>query len=162
MVGIHWWPVNSPHKGPVTRIMCPFDDVIIIEFCALFCCGHIMSVQWIHRYIHPYSSKLIQYMFPVVVKILKDIAKIDSKTTKKQDKKRIVCLNLVLHLGMILGMGSTNESRRYNVTPSSIGWAYIQNDPWCWYCKRRTLTVCFSSVNHPKPERVQCPKSNKI
>ena len=27
--GIHWWPVNSPHKWPVTRKMFPFDDVII-------------------------------------------------------------------------------------------------------------------------------------
>ena len=26
--GIHCWPVNSPHKGPVTRKMFPFDDVI--------------------------------------------------------------------------------------------------------------------------------------
>ena len=26
--GIHWWPVNSPHKGPVTRKLFPFDDVI--------------------------------------------------------------------------------------------------------------------------------------
>ena len=28
--GIHWWPVNSPHKGPVTRKMFPFVDSIII------------------------------------------------------------------------------------------------------------------------------------
>ena len=27
--GIHRWPVNSPHKGPVTRKMFPFDDVIV-------------------------------------------------------------------------------------------------------------------------------------
>ena len=27
--GIHRWPVNSPHKGPVTRQMFPFDDVIM-------------------------------------------------------------------------------------------------------------------------------------
>ena len=27
--GIHRWPVNSPHKRPVTRKMFPFDDVII-------------------------------------------------------------------------------------------------------------------------------------
>ena len=26
---IHWWPVNSPHKGLVTRNMFPFDDVIM-------------------------------------------------------------------------------------------------------------------------------------
>ena len=27
--GIHRWPVTSPHNGPVTRKMLPFDDVII-------------------------------------------------------------------------------------------------------------------------------------
>ena len=27
--GIHRWPVNSPHKWPVTRKIFPFDDVII-------------------------------------------------------------------------------------------------------------------------------------
>ena len=28
--GIHQWPVNSPHKGPVTLEMFPFDDVIMM------------------------------------------------------------------------------------------------------------------------------------
>ena len=27
--GIQWWPVNSPHKWPVTRKMFPFDEVIM-------------------------------------------------------------------------------------------------------------------------------------
>ena len=27
--GIHWWPVDSPHKRPVTRKSFPFDDVIM-------------------------------------------------------------------------------------------------------------------------------------
>ena len=30
--GIHQWPVNSPHKGPVTRKMFPFDDVIMTKY----------------------------------------------------------------------------------------------------------------------------------
>ena len=30
--GIHRWPVNSPHKGPVTRKMFPFDDVIMVIY----------------------------------------------------------------------------------------------------------------------------------
>ena len=30
--GIYRWPVNSPHKGPVTRKMFPFDDVIMAQF----------------------------------------------------------------------------------------------------------------------------------
>ena len=27
--GIHRWPLNFSHKGPVTRKMFPFDDVIM-------------------------------------------------------------------------------------------------------------------------------------
>ena len=33
--GIHRWPVNSPHKGPVTRKTFPFDDVIMV--CKIGC-----------------------------------------------------------------------------------------------------------------------------
>ena len=29
--GIHRWPVNSPHKGPITRKMFSFDDVIMMH-----------------------------------------------------------------------------------------------------------------------------------
>ena len=29
--GIHRWPVDSPHKGPVTQKMLPFDDVVIFS-----------------------------------------------------------------------------------------------------------------------------------
>ena len=29
VLGIHRWPVNSPHKWPVTRKRFPFDDVIM-------------------------------------------------------------------------------------------------------------------------------------
>ena len=29
--GIHRWPVNSPHRLPVTRKMFPFDGVIMVE-----------------------------------------------------------------------------------------------------------------------------------
>ena len=36
--GIHRWPVNSPHKGPVTRKMFPFDDVIMI----------MIQIPWTH------------------------------------------------------------------------------------------------------------------
>ena len=35
--GIHRGPVNSPHKWPVTRKMCPFDDVIMESNPPAFC-----------------------------------------------------------------------------------------------------------------------------
>ena len=34
---IHRWPVNTPHKGPETRKMVPFDDVIMV------------TLQWRHN-----------------------------------------------------------------------------------------------------------------
>ena len=38
LLGIHRWPVNSPHKGPVTRKMFPFDDDIMsLPHCHAFC-----------------------------------------------------------------------------------------------------------------------------
>ena len=42
--GIHWRPVNSPHKGPVTRKMSPFDDTSM----ALFMYGMICWLVNIH------------------------------------------------------------------------------------------------------------------
>ena len=39
--GIHQWPVNSPHKWPVTRKMFPFDDVIMhVTYCSHDCAQH--------------------------------------------------------------------------------------------------------------------------
>ena len=39
--GIHRWPVNSPHEGPVTRKIFPFDDIIMTPglWCALLWLG---------------------------------------------------------------------------------------------------------------------------
>ena len=34
--GIHRRPVNSPNKGPVTRKMLPFDDVIVLKAASFF------------------------------------------------------------------------------------------------------------------------------
>ena len=50
--GIHRWPVNSPHKGPVTRKMFPFDDVIKRYYLTLLvlkqkCSRMTRSMQWL-------------------------------------------------------------------------------------------------------------------
>ena len=45
--GIHRWPVNSPCKGPVTRKMFPFDDVIM--------CSNCYIEEW-DAMIHPYAN----------------------------------------------------------------------------------------------------------
>ena len=84
---IHRWPVNSPHKWPVTRRMFPFDDVIMCGArsnrpnsrperchmaysisishtiytglcCALFCCVHIVISHWNHGIYSPMSFRV--------------------------------------------------------------------------------------------------------
>ena len=40
--GKHRWPVDAPHKGPVTRKMFPFDDVIIWSIIKLEIATHFL------------------------------------------------------------------------------------------------------------------------
>ena len=44
--GIHRWPVNSPHKWPVTRKMFPFDDVSMCMAIPTWRCRNIHN--WHH------------------------------------------------------------------------------------------------------------------
>ena len=56
--GFHRWPVNSPHKWPVTRRMFPFDDVIM--WCCVkdpFRCDEIMLILWLWQQPKLYSDK---------------------------------------------------------------------------------------------------------
>ena len=46
VLGIHRWPVNSPHKGPVTREMFPFDDVIMHTNCIVIFDKPVRSWTW--------------------------------------------------------------------------------------------------------------------
>ena len=48
--GIHRWPMNSLHKGPVTRKMFPFDDVIMFFLtCPWRCHLMIIWLLFIHK-----------------------------------------------------------------------------------------------------------------
>ena len=59
--GIHQWPGNSPHKGPVTRKIVPFDDVIMssiaIRNIKVFFLNPTQSL-----YIYIYISKLYNFL----------------------------------------------------------------------------------------------------
>ena len=43
MRGIHRWSVNSPYKGPVSRKMFPFDDVIMLAVVIPLCMASLPS-----------------------------------------------------------------------------------------------------------------------
>ena len=48
--GSHRGPVNSPHKGPVTQKVFPFDDVIMVtswcDTCSVLSMCHITTSPW--------------------------------------------------------------------------------------------------------------------
>ena len=51
--GMHRWPVNSPHKRPVTRKMFPFDDVLMVGIMqlkvqAILYTSHTYPIIWIY------------------------------------------------------------------------------------------------------------------
>ena len=46
--GIHRGPVNSPHKGPVTRKMLPFDDVIMPTICLASVSESSLLIRLLH------------------------------------------------------------------------------------------------------------------
>ena len=52
--GINRWPVNSPHKGPVTRKMFPFDDVIMQQNI------HRASVAELWRFIYYWHEQAVK------------------------------------------------------------------------------------------------------
>ena len=55
--GIHWWPVKSLHKGPVTRKMFPFDDVIMPSS-SHWCLMSLMESESLAN--PPFSQQVIQ------------------------------------------------------------------------------------------------------
>ena len=46
--GIHRWPVNSPHKCPVTRKMFSFNDVIMWKTIELSVIWEVKTITWRH------------------------------------------------------------------------------------------------------------------
>ena len=68
--GIHRWPVNSPHKWPVTRKMLPFDDVIMFKLPANAMTTAIRSATYVAA-MSVYVSKLgIKWINSSINKVL--------------------------------------------------------------------------------------------
>ena len=69
--GIYRWAMNSLHKGPVTRQMFPFDDVIMISRPLLGTSAHILlhttisQQDWKGIYVN--KSKASRNIYPVTV-----------------------------------------------------------------------------------------------
>ena len=61
--GIHRWPMNSPHKGPVTRKMFSVDDVMVCYWLVLIQSHRVttISVQYSSIFIHENAFENVVY-----------------------------------------------------------------------------------------------------
>ena len=57
--GIHRWPVNSPHKGAVTRKMLPFDDVSVGTLSKIYKISLVQITLVYHTWVTPLNSRRI-------------------------------------------------------------------------------------------------------
>ena len=50
--GIHWWPVNSPHKWPITQQMFPLDDVVMLSKYSNVLLWYASGCYWLIYHVH--------------------------------------------------------------------------------------------------------------
>ena len=62
------------------------------------------------------------------------------------------------HVGIILGVGSANERRRYHVTPPLIGYAHTRKNPWYAEC----TSYFFFITNTPPSSSISPPNATKL
>ena len=70
--GIHRWPVDSPHKWPVTRKMFPFDDVIMCDNWWYMYATLSLAFEMVHVSILFYISFIGFINRDIYVKVLKN------------------------------------------------------------------------------------------
>ena len=81
--GSHRWPVNAPHKGPVTRKWFPFDDVIMWGKCVSYC----FKALYRHLTLSPHLSLLSKQFMDIqyhVLYLLGDSHKSHRKISSKR------------------------------------------------------------------------------
>ena len=77
--GIHRWPVDFPHKGPVTRKMFPFDNIIMIQWNWCFQDRLVLHAPRHHCVIHVRAADVMCECNVLYSIYLINITSLDSK-----------------------------------------------------------------------------------
>ena len=162
---IHWAFPNSAMEIPVcTTQWMPYTGIILGLDSANERCYIVPPpfIGWAHIQNDPWNSINPRYAkftavnthtkkiaFSIIIRTSAEFSGFSKRWIKmtslwhQNDVEFLRCHNnidLMMCAGIILGMGSANERRCYNVTPSLIGWGYTQNYPWC------VEVICVVSV----------------
>ena len=136
--GIHRWPVNSPHKWPVTRKMFPFDDVIMYNMVNVFpnspwcrmqydmIFGHV--ILWVNNVIYIYDLTMSCWALRAIsVRLMtsqyKDIV---NHTQKWKPVNCMFCIYGLKTLCEILEVPFEISEKIWAHTPQNMHFM------WCW------------------------------
>ena len=129
--GVHRWPLNSPHKWPVTRKMFPFDDVIILSHTHTDSLNMACpNMRWTVNNTANVSSQLRTCVPEAIVK----------GSDKWLHPTDTVGFNF-LFLSLILASGTSPQfTRNVFVWPNNHTLLYM-----VIFCVSRRMTFCFYS-----------------
>ena len=101
--GINRWPVDSPHKGPVSRKMFPFDDIIMHEHFSLLAgyvifCTFYRTLTLCQPRVTSFTERYFHFLFMTDTKLF-----------------------CIYYTVLIPGLNPAIERRRYKVTLPIIG-----------------------------------------
>ena len=92
--GIHRWPMDSPHKGPVTRKIFPFHDVI------MYYSGHCHNISYLLRATNITTSTETERLSGRLLRHHCELWKISMRQISKNPMKR-PSLKLPLNVSVI-------------------------------------------------------------
>ena len=112
--GIHWWLVNSPHKGPVTQKMFPFD-YIISTYLPVFLC----SMAALHQAALVGNTNIMQAL-------LENGIMVDIKDNKGEKNKEISIL-------ISVNISTFEKSRIFKCTFYIFWWSILSKYELRWF-----------------------------
>ena len=93
---IHRWLVNSPHKGPVTRGMFPFDDVIMHSFSSWW--GHLVAGPSMCDTFVPVRPESVFHPLTVVAQITTFVWHREQSCLRDDESERAIWYDEIFHL----------------------------------------------------------------
>ena len=128
--GNHQWPVNSSHRGPVTRKMIPFDDVIMINASYRVC--PMKDTRHLDNRIEDHQPFSTCHGLFVYIAVAWYFAQWTSYTYHKPRTWHRCILQY-----------NTKPKKGFYTTYHGI-WTWIVRCEWWQYCFPRQSVVCFT------------------
>ena len=143
MRGIHRWPVNSPHKAPVTWTLFPFDDVIMVL--GLNGSGHKSYGTRVNPWTVLYDSTYTILFLTPQDELVNDDERVKSNFKHRHRASLAlvtICWRRITWLGIqhMMWLGNCDAST-WKVTSNPLDIGFVHGDIHGWSCKHNVYKI---------------------